>query len=289
MVIIEPVIRPPSEAGSFLLQLTCGCSGNSCTFCAAYKDKPFRLKGLEEIFSDIDSGAMLLPGTRHVFLMDGDAMAMKNDMLLAVLNKLRKAFPRLSRVSSYANGYNITGRSRGELEELSDRKLALIYLGLESGSEEVLTRRKKSSSVREMIKAVAMAKEAGIKSSVIVLLGLGGKELSSEHVACTIEALNRMQPRYLSFLSVMLVPGTPLYEEGRRGEFTELTAIELLKEAHDILEGLDLEGTVFRTNHASNYLPLEGRLPHDKGRLQEVLSSAIGGGLKLRQEWMRGL
>ena len=289
MAIVEPVIRPPSEAESFLLQVTCGCSGSNCTFCPAYINKSFQIKNLEEIFSDIDSGGKSFPDTRRVFLIDGDALVVKNEMVLPILDKLHEVFPRLSRISSYANGYNITTRTLEELKELAGRKLTLIYMGLESGSQEVLTHCKKSSSVKEMVEAVRLAKEAGIKSSVIVLLGLGGKEQSDEHVRGTIKALNGMQPRYLSFLSVMLVPGTPLYKEARGSEFTELTSQELLKEAHDILEGLELEGAVFRTNHASNYLSLEGRLPHDKDKLLDMLSEAGLGKLNLRREWMRGL
>lgn len=289
MTIIEPVIRPPSEKDSFLLQVTTGCSSNYCTFCGAYMGKPFAVKDYEEIASDINAAGALYPDTRRVFLIDGDALVVDNTSLLPILEKLDEAFPKLSRVSSYANGYNITKRRNDELKELYEHKLRLIYMGLESGNQDILNRCKKRSSSDEMIEAVNTANIAGIKSSVIVLLGLGGKQYSEVHVRDTIKALNRMQPRYLSFLSVMLIPGTPLYEEREQGEFEELNSIDLLKEAYGIIKELKLEKTIFRSNHASNYLSLEGRFPQDKERLLKTLKSAISGGIKLRPEFLRGL
>jgi radical SAM superfamily enzyme YgiQ (UPF0313 family) len=289
MSIIEPVIRPPAEAKSFLLQVTLGCSADHCSFCGAYKNKPFRAKDLQEVFADIDRYAGRYPETRRVFLMDGDALVLGNDKLVLVLEKLEQAFPGLSRVSSYANGSNFKRKTDQELTELSRHKIRLIYMGLESGSQSVLDRCKKTSSVLEMVEAVRRAEKSHIKSSVIVLLGLGGKRHSAEHVLGTIEALNRMQPRYLSFLSLMVIPGTPLAEEVRRGEFVELNSKELLQEALDILQGLELEHTVFRSNHASNYLALEGTFPKDKPALLNALKAAIDGKLWLRSEGSRGL
>jgi radical SAM superfamily enzyme YgiQ (UPF0313 family) len=289
MPIVEPVIRPPAEADSFLLQVTLGCSADHCSFCGAYKMKPFRVKDAEEIFSDIDRYARRYPGTRRVFLMDGDALVLGNSKLVPVLEKLAQAFPRLSRVSAYANGSNITQKSDAELAELSKRKLSLIYMGLESGSQLVLDRCRKTSSSEAMIEAVQRAERAGIRSSVIVLLGLGGKKYSAEHVRDTIEALNRMQPRYLSFLSLMVIPGTPLADEVQRGGFEELDPRELLIEAYEMIRGLTLERTVFRSDHASNYLALEGTFPKDKSALLKVLKAALGGKIGLRPDFARGL
>ena len=288
MPLIEPVIRPPSEAGSFLLQVTVGCSANSCTFCGAYNTKRYRIKEREEIFSDIAEMARLSLKTRRVFLLDGDALASGNDVIVPVLDELGRAFPHLSRVGSYANGTNITKRSNRELRELAARKLSLIYIGLESGSEAVLENCRKRSSVAEMVDAVGRAREAGIKSSVIVLLGLGGRNMRDEHVAGTIKALNEMQPRYLAFLSLMLIPGTPLQLQAERGEFEIPGPGELLQETRDIIAGLQLEGTIFRTNHASNYLPLEGRLPADREKLLATLDDALAGRRPIRPEEWRG-
>ncbi|OQA57774.1 MAG: coproporphyrinogen III oxidase [Candidatus Omnitrophica bacterium ADurb.Bin277] len=289
MGIIEPVIRPPSEAGSFLLQLTLGCSENHCSFCGAYKTKSFRIKDRDEVFGDIERFSSQYPETRRVFLMDGDALVLSNSKLVPVLRKLNECFPKLSRISSYANGTNIMRKSDAELAELSSHKLTLIYMGLESGSQSILDRCTKSSGVRQMIEAVRRAEKARIRSSVIVLLGLGGKKHSGEHVRGTIEALNLMQPRYLSFLSLMVIPGTPLSSEVRRGDFRELNAEELLREACEIVRGLELKRTVFRSDHASNYLALEGIFPRDKSALLARLEAALGGNVRLRPEYSRGL
>lgn len=288
-VLIEPVIRPPAEASSFLLQVTVGCSSNSCTFCGAYAGKPFRTKPFEEIIRDIEEGARETPGTRRAFLLDGDALVLTNRRLVPVLKRLRECFRGLSRVASYANARDIVRRTPGELRELHENRLRLIYMGLESGNQDILDRVSKRSSAEETIDAVLMAAREGIKSSVIVLLGLGGKKHSSEHVRDTVLALNRMQPRYLSFLSLMLIPGTPLARDSARGEFEVLSPRELLTEARDILRGLELNGTVFRSDHASNHLALEGRFPQDKDRLLALLNSAICGKIELRPELSRGL
>jgi len=289
MPIIEPAIRPPAEAESFLLQLTCGCSSNNCTFCGAYLNKPFRVKGEKEIIDDIIKGAKLYSKTKKVFLMDGDALVISNKVLIPILSQINESFGKLTRISSYANGYNIVSRSIDELKELSKRKLNLMYIGLESGNQGILNQCKKKSTVEQMIEAVRIGADAGIKSSVIVLLGLGGKKHSGVHVEDTILALNKMQPRFLSFLSLMLIPGTELYKDEKQGGFEQLNSQELLQQTYDIIYGLELKKTIFRTNHASNYLPLEGRFPQNKQYLLNILQQALEGEIGLRPEFFRGL
>lgn len=289
MAIIEPVIRPPAEANSFLLQITLGCSANHCYFCGAYKNKAFSIKDYKEIIADINRQARWRKDIRRVFLIDGDALVVNNNRLLPILKILEETFPKLSRIASYANGYNITRRSAKELKELYVHKVRLIYLGLESGSQDILNFHRKKSGAGEMIEAVNKAAQAQIKSSVMVLLGLGGKKHSKKHVQETIKALNMMQPRYLSFLSLMVIPGTPLAQEIERGNFEELNSQELLKESYGIIKGLKLTKTIFRSDHASNYLSLEGALPKDKAKLLDVLKSAINGEIKLKPEFLRGL
>lgn len=289
MPIIEPIIRPPAEAESLLLQITTGCSRNTCTFCGAYREKSFAIKTYEEIKHDVLFYAKKYPNTRRIFLMDGDALVTQNQKLIPILDCILENFPKCARIASYANGYNITCRSENDLKELYSRKLRLIYMGLESGSQEILTRCHKRATVKEMVEAVCRLREVGIKSSVIVLLGLGGKKHSHIHIRATIEALNTMQPRYLSFLSVMLIPGTPLYDSARRGEFDELSSRQLLVEMKNILKGLELKKTIFRSNHASNFLPLEGRLPHDKKKLIATIDEALEGRVKLIPDFFRGL
>jgi radical SAM superfamily enzyme YgiQ (UPF0313 family) len=229
------------------------------------------------------------PETRRVFLMDGDALVLDNERLIPILESLEQAFPLLTRISSYANGFNITRRSDEELLALARHKLSLLYVGLESGSQTILNRCQKKSSAEEMIAAVQRAHRCKIKSSVMVLLGLGGKEHSRLHVEETINALNQMQPAYLSFLTLMVVPGTPLYKDVRRGMFQELSPEDHLKELFDILSGVDLRRTIVRANHASNYLPIEGRFPQDKAKVLELLTMALGGKIRLKSELMRGL
>ena len=289
MPIIEPVILPPSEANSFLLQVTTGCSANTCTFCGAYKNKPFKIKKYQEVVADIEEEKRFNPDTRKVFLLDGNALVVQNEKLIPVLQKLNESFPRLTRISTYANGDDITRRSLTELQALSNLKLKLMYMGLESGSQTILDRCHKKPTVEQMIQAVRLAESVGIKSSVMVILGLGGKTLSPLHVKETITALNKMQPRFLSFLSLMLIPNTDLYLQAQQGRFQELPARELLQEAHDILSGLDLTQTIFRSNHASNYLPLAGRFPHDKAMLLSQIQAALQGKIHLRPEYFRGL
>ena len=289
MPILQPVIRPPAEADSFLLQVTLGCSVDTCTFCGAYKNKPFRIKDPDEIASDIDRHAKRYPDTRRVFLMDGDAMVLANAKMVPILHQLQRSFPKLSRVATYANGINILRKNDDELAELRQHQLSLLYMGLESGDQATLDRCHKASRVDDMVIAVRKAAAANIKSSVIVLLGLGGKTYSREHVQGTINALNNMQPRYLSFLSLMVIPQTPLAEDIKSGMFVALNSFELLKEAHDIIDGLHLAKTIFRSDHASNHLPLEGSFPKDKIMLLEILKAAMQGKISLRPELLRGL
>ena len=289
MPIIEPVIRPPSESSSFLLQVTTGCSSNHCTFCGAYQNKEFRVKDEQEIYDDIRQSAAVFPFTRKVFLIDGDALAVPNRKLIRILKNLQGHIPSIRRISSYANGYNITVRDDEELKELFDNKLKLLYIGLESGSQDILNECKKKSTVDEMITAVNRVQKIGIKASVIVLLGLGGRHHFKAHVRDTIKAINKMQPRYLSFLCLMLIPGTPLYADAGSGKFRELDAGEFLIQSYEIIKGLELEKTIFRSNHASNYLSLEGVLPRDKVYLLETLEKAMNGKINLKPEIFRGL
>ncbi|MDD3374808.1 MAG: radical SAM protein [Candidatus Omnitrophica bacterium] len=289
MPLIQPIIRPPSEANSLLLQVTVGCSSNTCTFCGAYASKQFGMMEFSDIAQDIEQAARYYPETRKVFLLDGDALAVSNEKLVPILRLINESFPKLSRIASYANGYNMTKRTHEELKELRDNNLSLIYMGLESGSQKVLDLCKKRATVQEMIKAVRVSDDAGIKSSIIVLLGLGGKKYSEIHTKETAAALNKMQPRYLSFLSLMLIEGTPLCKQAEAGELEELDSEGFLKEAYDIVRGLDLNKTIFRSNHASNYLPLEGRLPKDKQKLLDAFKAGINGNTSLRSEISRGL
>jgi radical SAM superfamily enzyme YgiQ (UPF0313 family) len=283
------VIRPPSEAGSYILQATFGCSHNSCTFCPTYKGTRFSVRPLDEVLEDIGEAARLIPGTRRVFLADGNALALPMDTLRAIFEALHGAFPRLERVGIYANGCDIEGKSRGELQELRELGLGIVYLGLESGDDRVLEKVRKVDSSEQMVAAVIKAKECGIKTSVIVLLGLAGREGSYDHAIKSAQAASRMNPDYLSALTVMLVPGTALYREEQDGKFYLPDQEGLLRELRLFLEHCELEDCTFRTNHASNYLPLAGVLSRDRERLLAIIDNAVARPELLRPEYMRGL
>jgi len=285
------VIRPPSEADSYILQVTYGCSHNRCTFCGSYADEPFRARPIEEVLEDIALARAHIPDARRVFLADGNALVLGTERLVAILDALASALPRLRRVGIYANARDVLGKTDTELAALQQRKLAIVYLGLESGSDEVLRRVHKGITAAEMVEAVQRLRAAGIRASVIALLGLGGKELSAEHAEQTGRVVSLMDPEYFSILTLMLIPGTGLHQQWQSGRFQLPEPLEMLCELRQILSVTDgLARCVFRTNHASNYLPLAGTLSRDKARLLATLDEALGRGRSaLRPEAWRAL
>ena len=285
------IIRPPSEAHSYILQVTYGCSQNTCTFCPTYLDKPFGVRPEQEVLEDIECAGASVPDTRRAFLADGNALVLGHRRLMTILEALSSAFPMLQRVGIYANAHDILRRSTQELEELARHRLTIVYIGLESGSDTVLRRVKKGATSQEMIEAVRTAQNAGMRVSVIALLGLGGEDLWREHAEATGMAVSRMDPRFFSLLTLMVVPGTELYEEWTRGRFALPKPMDMLREMRLVVENLrSLSGCIFRTNHASNYLPLAGTLPKDRERLVHTIDEAIRvGEACLRPEFMRGL
>lgn len=285
------IIRPPSEADSYLLQVTLGCSHNRCTFCGTYLQKPFRVRPVQEILEDVAMASQRFPDTRRVFLCDGNALVLGTERLIRILDALNAAFPLLRRVGVYANARDLLNKSDTDLALLNQKKLELIYLGLESGSDEVLRRVEKGTTAAEMVEAVQKAKQAGMRASVIALLGIGGRELSREHAEQTARAVRAMDPQYFSLLTLMLVPGTELYRQCQAGAFQLMDPPELLAELREVLVHLDgLSRCVFRTNHASNYLPLAGTLSRDWQRLLVLLDQAMSlGPSALRPEPWRAL
>ncbi len=285
------VVRPPSEAQSYILQVTLGCSHNRCTFCGTYRDKPFRARPLEAVLEDVALAGARLPNTRRVFLADGNALVLSTPKLVAVLDALDAAFPPLQRVGIYANARDLLQKSDADLAALCAKKLAIVYLGLESGSDEVLHRVRKGATAAEMVEAVQKAKRAGMRASVIALLGIGGPELSAKHAEETGRVVSAMDPQYLSMLTLMLVPGTELHREWESGRFRMMEPEQLLAELRDVIAHTDgLSRCIFRTNHASNYLPLAGTLSRDKPRLLGTLDEALAAGPSvLRPENWRAL
>ena len=282
-------IRPPSEAHSILLQVTLGCSHNKCTFCGTFTDKPFRIKDEETILSDIKYASSYMQHQDRLFLMDGDALIIPQKRLMWILDQIKAHLPWVKRVGAYANTKGIKLKSVAELAELRENGLGILYLGVETGDDEVRKKIIKGSTSKECIEKGRKVKEAGIKLSVTVLLGIAGKEKSLEHAKLTGELLSEMDPDYIGALTVMFVPGTPLYDEHEKGEFVLPDELGLLRELREMILHTNITRGLFFSNHASNYLPVRARLPRGKQEAIEQIDIALTGGVRLKPEWMRGL
>lgn len=274
MKYVEPLFRPPAEADSLIFQIAYGCPHNRCRFCGMYKGIRYRICPEEDVLAEIAQAGRRWPETRRIFLADGDCMALPFPLLLRYLEALNAAFPQLSRVNTYANGSSIAGKSTAELRQLRALRLNTLYLGLESGSRTVLERFGKDETPEEMTGAVVRAQELGFKCSVMILIGLGGEELRAAHIRETALVLNRMQPRLLSALRFIAVPGLPLPEN-----FAPVTEFRAVEELREIIAALELRQTVFRANHTSNPFPLSGRFPVDKAALLAQLEAELASGL----------
>ncbi len=270
-----PLYRPPAEADSLILQVDRGCPHNRCTFCGMYRGIPCRRLSLDAVRRLIRAEARLSPRASRVFLADGDVMARPFDELAAMLDLLREALPGLTRVSLYANGSSIARKSEAELRALRARGLHTLYMGLESGDESILADCHKGETATGMVQAGILAQTAGLRLSVMILLGLGGAARSDAHAERTAAAVTRMQPRLLSALRVVPTPGTPLYDDTAAGRFTPLTEWQVVHELRALIAGTALASTVFRANHASNVVPLEGRLPKDKPGMLAALDALL--------------
>ncbi len=289
---VEPVFRPPSEAKSFILPLTNGCSWNKCTFCEMYtqEQKKFRARKDQEVLDDIKKTAQAIPNVKRVFLADGDAMVLPTRRLIQVLQWLKEYFPLLERVSSYCLPRNIAKKTVEELAELKALGLDILYVGLESGDDTVLNRVSKGETHESSVSALRKIRESGLRSSVMILNGLGGQKYSKQHALNSAKAVNEAQPDYVSTLVVSFPTG----EDRFRREFNDYQPMDqhqLFVELRTFLGALELENSTFRSDHASNYLPLKGQLGADKARLLSELDFAIESPDKavLRQEWQRGL
>ena len=284
------VIRPPSEADSLILQVTLGCSHNRCTFCPTYKGRRLRIKDLDKIREEIDEMAPFGP-FRKVFLADGDALILPQDKLIAILQYLKEKLPGLRRVGVYGNAKSILRKSVEELRALKALKLGIVYLGVETGDQSLLEKVRKGVSYEQMVEAGRRVKEAGITLSVTVLLGLGGVGHGREHALATAKILSDIDPDFASALTLMVVPGTPLYEDMEAGRFQLPSPFQLLEELEIMIDHSNFTNTYFTSNHASNYLPIKGRLPRDKEALVRLIQNVVSSGdaSRLRPEFLRGL
>jgi radical SAM superfamily enzyme YgiQ (UPF0313 family) len=285
------IIRPPSEAYSLLLQVTVGCSHNRCTFCPSFKDKRFRIKSLDEIAEDLEYAASRFRRVERLFLCDGDALIIPQKRLIEILDAIRARLPGVGRIGTYANAKSIRKKSVEELRELKERGLGIVYLGIESGNGEILARIRKGATSDQIVEAARRVKEAGITLSVTVLLGIGGTAMSAAHARDTARILTDVDPDFAGVLTVMIVPGTPLYEEALSGSFVLPGAFSLLEELGTIVSEARFTNCFLTANHASNYLPIRARMPRDREKILRLIDDVVrrGDASLLRPESMRGL
>jgi len=281
--------RPPSEADAYILQATIGCSWNHCTYCDMYRDKDYRVRDLAETLKDLTlAGASFGADVEKLFVADGDALGMPMEHWLAVLGRAREVFPKLRRASCYAMARNVLAKTPAELAELRAAGLSLLYIGPESGDDATLKRIAKGDDAHTHVLAAERAHAAGMQLSVIALLGIA-MDRSDEHARATADLVTRMDPEFFSALTVTIVEGTPLHQLAKKGRFAVPAVPALLRELRTMVSEARPTDTVFRTNHASNYLPLGGRLPRDRDRIAAIIDGALAGEVPLRPDFMRGL
>ncbi len=282
------IIRPPSEANSILLQVTVGCSRNKCTFCGTYMGERFKIKSDEIVMEDIDFASRYCGNQRRVFLCDGDALVVPQKRLMKFLTEIEKKLPWVTRVGVYANAKSIEMKTPEELAELKEHGIGIAYMGLETGDDVTLKDIDKGAGSEKMIGMGRKLREAGIRLSVTVLLGIAGRERSEIHARETGRVLSEIDPEYVGALSLMLIPGTPLFDDYQAGRFPLLDAREMLRELRTMIGATHMTG-LFHANHASNYLPIKARMPKDKERTLELIDRALAGSVRLKPEWLRGL
>ncbi len=284
------VYRPPSEAGSLIIQLTIGCARNTCTFCNMYKDKKFRIRPLEEVVEDLAMARKYYNRikVRRIFLADGDALIVKTKDLLYIIEKCKEYFPEVERISVYGAPKDILGKTPEELKELKGAGLDMVYMGLESGADEVLTEVKKGVTAAEMIEAGKKVREAGMVLSMTVISGLGGRKLWREHALGSAEVISAIKPEYVGFLTLMVEPGTEMYDQLNRGEIDLLDPHEVLDETELFIRNVDAEGTMFRSNHASNYIALGGTLNGERDKILAQIETSRKRS-KFRPDVFRGI
>jgi radical SAM superfamily enzyme YgiQ (UPF0313 family) len=285
-----PLYRPPSEARSLIFQVTLGCSWNRCVFCAMYKGKKYEVRPWEAIEKDIMEISQDYPNTRKVFLADGDALGVDTAHLLRVMTLLNERFKRLERISIYAGPTNLMEKTVDELKQLKEKKLDVLYFGIETGNEALLKRIKKGATAAQIIEGCRKALDAGLRISSIILLGLGGVEGSREHAKDSAAVVNAIDPNFVACLTLMLGPFRELYETKLMGHGFKLPdKMQTLQELRWFVEDLALSDCRFGTEHASNYLPMNGHIPRDKERILGLIDRALKDANMLRPEWVRAL
>ncbi len=283
------LIRPPSEANSILLQVTVGCSRNKCTFCGTYTEERFRIKPDSIIMEDIEFAAQYCRRQRRVFLCDGDALIVPQKRLLEILHTIGDRLPWVTRVAAYANAKSLEMKTLAELKTLKTHGLGIVYMGLETGDDVTLKKINKGATSTQMIAMGKKAKEAGMKLSITVLLGIAGRQRSRIHAEETGRVLSAIDPDYVGALSLMLIPGTPLFDDLQSAKFNLIEPDEMLAELRTMIAGTNLSRGLFHANHASNYLPIKARLPKDKETTLKLIDQALAGKIALKPEYLRAL
>ncbi|GGY41466.1 radical SAM protein [Bacterioplanes sanyensis] len=288
---IEPVFRPPSEGRSLIFQVTNGCSWNKCTFCDMYTQpqKKFRARSEDEVLEEIRQAKTIGPRFEKVFLADGDAMVLPTHRLANILLAIREHLPWVKRVGAYCLPRNLRKKSTEDLSHLKALGLGILYVGAESGDDEVLQFINKGETYASTLEALQKIHQAGIKSSVMILNGMGGVRYSEQHAINSAKLMNEAQPDFLSTLVVSYPLGDERVREGFNGDYELPDQMALFQELRLLIDTLELNNTVFRSDHASNYLALKGQLGADKSQLLAQLDAAMSGRIALRQEWQRGL
>lgn len=285
-----PLFRPPSEANSLILQITTGCSWNKCAFCEMYAEKQFKTKSFELIKTEIASFKPVSGKINKIFLADGDAMVLKTEKLLRILNEITNTFPKVRRISTYAKPKDLKNKTVEDLKRLKEAGLSLVYVGLESGDNELLLITNKGENFESSQKGMINCRKAGIKSSVMILNGLGGLNYWEQHALNSAKLINEIRPDFLSTLVLSFPFGVAHYQKKFSTDFIEMNRVQLLEELYLFLDNTNLPSTVYRSDHASNYLILKGILSKDKHQILEKLRLAIRkpGQAGLREEWQRG-
>ena len=283
------IIRPPSEADSILLQVTLGCSHNKCTFCGTFREKRFDIKKDEVIFEDIEFARTHCKRQNRLFICDGDAMVIPQKRLVKILKQIQTRLPWVNRVGLYANTKSIGLKTDEQLKQLLELGLKIVYLGMESGDDQVLKEICKGSDSAKMIKMGKRVKQSGIQLSITVLIGLAGRQRSKTHAMETGRVLSAIDPDYVGALSLMLIPGTELNTAYENGEFELINPEEMLEELGVMIASTNLSNGLFHANHASNYLPIRAKLPEEKEKTLNLISQALNGKINLKPEHMRAL
>lgn len=287
----QPLFRPPSEANSLILQITYGCTWNKCAFCEMYTSKNYQTRKTADVINEIHSLKAYAPYVQKIFLADGNPMALSKRRLLEILNEINIVFPNVRRISTYALPGDLNKKSIDDLKQLKDAGLKLLYVGIETGDDELLKLINKPETFDSTVEGLTKAHKAGMKLSVMILTGLGGKKYSEQHAVNSAKVLNKIQPLFASTLVLSFPYGIERYKKRFAGEYITMTVPDLLLELRTLIANTNLNGTIFRSDHASNYIVLKGILSRDKQKFVDKIDTALNfpGEVQLREEWQRGL